>query len=174
MKFDKRFEGKPARGCAPHSSFSLPAAALAVLDSNVVFDWLVFRDPRIGVLVRALEAGHLRWIVSAECRAEVAHVLDRGALDAYGVDRAAFWLAWEQASVTVPSPGGQPFVAPPLRCTDADDQKFLDLALHRRARWLFTRDRALLKLARRARAFGMDILEPERWSSPSDGKGSEA
>jgi predicted nucleic acid-binding protein len=35
------------------------------------------------------------------------------------------------------------------RCEDADDQKFIELAWHARASHLLTRDKALLKLARR-------------------------
>jgi len=48
----------------------------------------------------------------------------------------------------------------PLACTDLSDQKFLDLAHTARADWLVTKDKALLKLARRARALGLQIVEP--------------
>jgi predicted nucleic acid-binding protein len=51
---------------------------------------------------------------------------------------------------------------PRLRCRDADDQVFIDLALVHRARWLLTRDKALLALARRARPLGTEILRPWR------------
>jgi predicted nucleic acid-binding protein len=40
-----------------------------------------------------------------------------------------------------------------LRCKDPDDQVFIDLAVHVGARWLFSKDAALLKLARRAQKF---------------------
>ena len=42
------------------------------------------------------------------------------------------------------------------RCTDPDDQKFLDLALHAHAKWLVSRDKALLRLARKARPLGLE------------------
>jgi hypothetical protein len=32
------------------------------------------------------------------------------------------------------------------------------------ARWLLSRDRAVLKLARRLRAYGVEVLTPERWN----------
>ena len=53
----------------------------------------------------------------------------------------------------------------PLRCSDADDQMFIDLALAAGAQWLFTRDRALLRLARRASERGVVVLRPSRLAS---------
>ena len=50
-----------------------------------------------------------------------------------------------------------------LRCTDADDQKFIDLALGYGARWLLSRDRAVLKLARRAQPLGLAVMTPDAW-----------
>lgn len=53
-----------------------------------------------------------------------------------------------------------------LRCSDRSDQMFIDLAVSHRARWLFSRDRAVLKLRRRAQAWGVDILRPDGWRWP--------
>ncbi|KWZ43575.1 MULTISPECIES: PIN domain-containing protein [Burkholderia] len=54
--------------------------------------------------------------------------------------------------------------APPRplpKCKDRDDQKFLELAYAARADWLISKDRALLKLARRTeRDFGFRIAQP--------------
>jgi predicted nucleic acid-binding protein len=55
-----------------------------------------------------------------------------------------------------------------LRCRDGDDQKFLDLAHFAGARWLISRDRALLDLAKRARHLGFEILTPALWSAHND------
>jgi predicted nucleic acid-binding protein len=44
------------------------------------------------------------------------------------------------------------------RCRDADDDPFLALAYHARAAALVSRDKAVLKLKRRARRFGFEIL----------------
>ena len=52
-----------------------------------------------------------------------------------------------------------------LRCTDPDDQCFIDLAVSRRTPWLITRDHALRRLARRARAFGVAVVTPEGWAT---------
>ncbi len=50
-----------------------------------------------------------------------------------------------------------------LRCSDPDDQQFIDLAIAHRAHALLTRDRAVLRLAARARHFGVLIATPEVW-----------
>jgi predicted nucleic acid-binding protein len=60
-----------------------------------------------------------------------------------------------------------PAVAPfGMRCTDADDQKFIDLALAERAVALLSADRAVLRLARRASAWGLAITRASAWLVP--------
>jgi hypothetical protein len=45
---------------------------------------------------------------------------------------------------------------------------FIDLALSQGARWLLSRDRALLKLARKAAVSGLLIQTPEAWRPELD------
>ena len=137
--------------------------AAVVLDTNVVLDWLVFRNPDCAPLTQAIEKGHLRWLVTESMRDELTHVLGRGVVDAWEPDQAQLWESWHRLSQTV----SQPVVAGEslrLRCTDPDDQKFVDLAISS-AQWLISRDRAVLKLARRARRLGVRVATPERWSA---------
>ena len=61
-----------------------------------------------------------------------------------------------------PIDAGEP--SPRLVCRDPDDQKFIDLALARNARWLISRDKALLALAKRAKPRGLLIQKPEFWT----------
>ena len=133
-----------------------------VLDTNVVLDWLVFRNPSCAHLDGAFLAGRVRWLASAAMRDELAHVLGRGVCDAWSPDLPALWATWERFAVVV-----EPIVlmgaATRMRCTDADDQKFIDLALAHDARWLLSRDRAVLKLGRRTRALGLEVLTPDDW-----------
>jgi predicted nucleic acid-binding protein len=49
------------------------------------------------------------------------------------------------------------------RCSDASDQKFIDLALSHPARCLLTHDRALLKLARPLHRAGIVVGTPAAW-----------
>ena len=137
-----------------------PQPARVVLDTQVVLDWLVFRDPHVAALARAVESGRLRWLASAAMRSELEHVLDRGVGAAWAPDRTAIAAAFERFAVSAEL---APTSESTLRCRDPDDQMFIDLALATGARWLFSRDRALLALAPRARALGVAVLEPAAW-----------
>ena len=136
--------------------------ATLVLDTNVVLDWLVFRDASSQLLHSRIASGSVRWLASNAMRGELAHVLARGIVDDWSPDREALWSAWQRHAVLLPDPPPSP--AARLRCTDPDDQKFIDFALAHRARWLLSRDRAVLKLRKRAAILGLSILTPEAWS----------
>ncbi len=125
----------------------------------MILDWLLFRDNRVAALAAAVTAGRLRWWASERMRAEFESVIVRGHLDHWLPDRERLLSAFDAHSVPCAEP-------PPchLTCTDADDQVFIDLAVQRRCRWLFTQDRALLRLAPRARALGVQVLPPQRWA----------
>jgi predicted nucleic acid-binding protein len=133
-----------------------------VLDTNVLLDWLVFRNPVTGALQAELDAGRLRWTVSAPMLQELGYVLTPALLARWQVEPEAPWQTVRRyaSEVAAPEPLGP---GRRLRCSDRDDQIFIDLALTRRCRWLLTRDRALLKLARRALLQGVTVLTPEAW-----------
>jgi predicted nucleic acid-binding protein len=132
-----------------------------VLDTNAVLDWLVFRDPAAAGWGLAIETGRLRWLASPAMRREFDQVLSRPALAGWAPPAEAMAGAWARHAVLAeaePPPG-------PLRCTDPDDQVFIDLALQHRATWLLTRDRALLVLAKRALPWGVTVLTPSVWQA---------
>lgn len=133
-----------------------------VLDTNAVLDWLVFDNPASQAVTSAIVTGAVRWIANAAVRDELADVLARGVGARWQPDLPRLWNAWERHVILIEQP---PQGAPPRRprCSDTDDQKFVDLALDYRAEWLITRDRALLKLARRVRSLGLAIVTPERF-----------
>lgn len=138
---------------------TLPAV---VLDTNVVFDWLVFRNPRLEALAAALTQRRLAWLATEAMQQEMAHTLARGLDPRWEVDELAWRAAWQDHARMLPAP------VPPMtlpRCSDPDDQKFIELAVATGARWLLTRDRALLKLARRVRRLGPEIVTPETWAT---------
>lgn len=139
------------------------AAPGLVLDTNVVLDWLVFRHPACGALEAALHAGRVRWLASAAMEDELAHVLQRGLGPRWPVAEADWRPHWQRWAVPVPA-AAAPLSLP--RCTDPDDQKFIDLAVTAGARWLLSRDRAVLKLRRRLSAYGVAVLTPEAWRLP--------
>jgi predicted nucleic acid-binding protein len=129
----------------------------AVLDTNVVLDWLVFRNPRADALDAALSAGSLQWLSCPAMRSELAHMLASERLARWAPDASAVLARHDGLATLCEAP--TPSQAR-LRCSDPDDQVFVDLALAQRVDWLWTHDRALLKLARRAALHGLRILAP--------------
>ncbi len=147
---------------------TLSSSPAIVLDTNVVLDWLVFRDPSCQALGEAIEQRRISWLADAGMRAELDEVLRRGVGASRAPDLGVIDLIWQRhavmldrSAVTSNSSVG---AATPCRCSDPDDQPFIDLALESGARWLLSRDLAVLKLAREARSFGLEILSPAVWS----------
>lgn len=134
-----------------------------VLDTNVVLDWLVFADPSCAPLQHAIEARRFRWIATPRMFEECRQVIERGTLDAWAPDRAKLLAAWRDhcSIVAVPPPASFPAG---LRCSDADDQMFIDLAVASRANWLLSKDRAVLRLAARLAPLGVRALSPTAWA----------
>ena len=140
------------------------SAANVVLDTNVVLDWLVFRDPSCLALDAALRAGRLDWVATGAMREELEQVLTREHIATRLIDPSAPLAAWAALARVEPSPP-----ASALRCHDPDDQKFIDLALHLGNTVLLSRDRAVLALARQARLHGVEILTAADWSRRQTG-----
>ena len=132
---------------------------LLVLDTNIVLDWLWFANPACASLGQRIVRGQVRWIATGWMRDELGHVLRGSGLVARHIDPASVWAAWDRHAEMLESVE-LTGAALRLRCTDANDQPFIDLALGRQARWLVSRDRAVLKLARRARPHGLVITLP--------------
>jgi uncharacterized protein len=133
-----------------------------VIDTNVVLDRLVFRDASVDSLFAALAGQECHWLATPAMRQELEHVLTLGCLSRWRPDIPSVLAAWDGLARLV-----DPLPAPPsvgLRCTDPDDQKFIDLALQVGAGALLSRDRAVLKLAGRARRYGLAIATPETWA----------
>lgn len=143
----------------------------ALLDTNVWLDWLVFEDPAVAMVRSAVLSGRLQLLASPRMRDELADVLARPAVAAQalaarlrrGVTEQMPDLGRTLAEFDAHVAHCDP--APPcdLACRDPDDQMFLDLAVAHRARWLFSKDRALIALARTARMrHGLLIVHPAR------------
>ena len=133
-----------------------------VIDTNVVLDWLAFSNPVGAPLGEALKSGRYRWLCTPPMRDELARVIARESLARWAIDAPAVLAVYDALAVDVGTPP-PPSAEERLRCSDPDDQPFVDLAIVKRAHALLTRDRALLRLAPNARRFGVLIATPEVW-----------
>lgn len=141
----------------PLADAPAPAGAprAVVVDTNIVLDLLVFADPATAALRQLLQAGDLRWVATQPMRDELERVLDypqiAPRLVFYGLTVAAV-LQTVDAQVqwrAVPARA-------PATCRDADDQKFIDLAVAERA-VLLSKDKAVMALRKRLHAYGAQV-----------------
>ena len=171
---------------SPHAvATALPVTASQpeswVLDTNIVLDLWVFADSQVqplrdvlglsslsgvcpastvviagAVSATAHAATRPRWLATRVMREELArvltypHLVRRQPLAAHTAEAV---LAAYDAAVTWCE------VAPKARfvCTDADDQKFIDLAVAHRAA-LVSKDKAVLRLKKRLVTLGVPVL----------------
>ena|SRR5690349_12060081 len=119
-----------------------------VLDTNVVLDLLVFDDPALGPLARALASGVATAWADEHTLRELKYVL---AYPIFHLDEAAQRSVLERYRGLVREVPVEPAAPlPPLpRCRDRDDQKFLELAARAGARWLVSKDKRVLSMADR-------------------------
>jgi predicted nucleic acid-binding protein len=142
------------------ASFPVPRV---VLDTNIALDWLLFGDASCRWLASAIGAGEIEWWASPSMRQELEHVLGRGLAATRGIGGALVLQDWDRWA-QVRDAGVAPLQRG-LRCTDPDDQKFIDFAVAAGADALLSRDRAVLKLARRAARSGLEIATVAAWEA---------
>jgi uncharacterized protein len=153
----------PKPGFAPETAL-VPLAPEVVLDTNVVLALWLFCDPALAALRVALEAGRLRWVASPALLDELMHEIRTSRCERYRCTVEAVHARLSVAARRlVPDADALLTQKLALRCTDPKDQMFIDLALEQRVPWLLSRDRAVLKLRRKALAQGLRVCSPEAW-----------
>lgn len=136
-----------------------------VLDTNVCLDLFVFRDPRWAGLLDALRDGSVHAVTRADCRREWQIVLSYTHLKLSDENKAHCAAEFDALIALLPDELVvlEDSVRLPV-CRDPDDQKFLELARDAHAAVLITKDKALLKLARKnAKAGLFKIITPQEW-----------
>ena len=118
-----------------------------VLDTNIVLDLLVFRDPQAQPVSQGLQAGTLLWLATASMREELARVLAYPKLAprvAFHRGAAGQVLDDFDRHVRLVEPAAKA----PLTCGDPDDQKFIDLAVAHQC-LLLSKDYEVLRMRKR-------------------------
>ncbi|MFY7872955.1 MAG: putative toxin-antitoxin system toxin component, PIN family [Limnohabitans sp.] len=132
--------------------------AACVLDTNIVLDLWVFDDPASATLREAVQGGQLRWLATAAMREELQRVLDyphiARRLGARALQARQVLERFDRHSALLPQAPRAPCV-----CKDADDQKFIDLAVQHGAA-LHSKDAQVLRLQKRLLPHGVRLNPP--------------
>jgi putative PIN family toxin of toxin-antitoxin system len=124
-----------------------------VLDTNIVLDLFVFNDAASTPMKQALLAGELDWLATPPMRDELARVLAYPQivprLKFYKLTAEDVLAAFDQhAQITAVAAKAS------VTCIDADDQKFIDLAVAHQA-LLLSKDQHVLSMKKRLLAQGI-------------------
>ena len=137
-----------------------------VLDTNVCLDLFVFRDARWSALLTALQSGEVEAVTREDCRTEWQIVLGYPHLKLDEQRRHKVHAEFDALIHCHPLPDPAIEVRRLPICKDKDDQKFLEVARDLQAATLITKDKALLKLARKTQREGLfAIMTPEVWTA---------
>lgn len=138
-------------------------STLVVIDTNVCLDLFVFNDPRWTALLDGLKDGGIRAVTRADCHSEWLAVLEYPHLP-IKIEQKKNIIDMFNTYINVVAPPEKPLLLP--RCSDKDDQKFLEIARDTNAETLITKDKALLKLARKIHLLAAySIQTPEKFIS---------
>jgi predicted nucleic acid-binding protein len=126
-----------------------------VLDTNIVLDLWVFDEPRAEPLRTSVESGNTQWLATAGMREELARVLAYPQIAKRLIHRSlaadtvlGHFDRWAQLQPDAPKA--------PYACKDADDQKFIDLAVAHTAA-LHSKDAQVLCMRKRLERCGVAL-----------------
>jgi predicted nucleic acid-binding protein len=135
-----------------------------VLDTNIVLDLWVFDEPKATDLRNSVETGNTHWLATAAMREELVRVLAYPQIVKRLMHRAlpadtvlGHFDRWAQLQPNAPKA--------PYACKDADDQKFIDLAVQHGAA-LHSKDAQVLCMKKRLARCGV-ALNPVDEPSPN-------
>ncbi len=131
------------------------APARCVLDTNIVLDLWVFDEPKAAALRNSVETGTSGWIATAAMREELARVLAYPQivkrLTARALPADTVLAHFDRHAQLQPDAPKAPYA-----CKDADDQKFIDLAVAHTAA-LHSKDAQVLCMKKRLERCGVTL-----------------
>lgn len=126
-----------------------------VLDTNIVLDLWLYKDPATPALLEALENKSVQWLATQVMRDELERVLAYTHI----VKRLAFSQLTTEDILAQFDAHAQlmPVAAKALYvCKDGDDQKFIDLAAQHKTQ-LISKDKAVLTMRNRMARLGVAV-----------------
>ena len=120
---------------------------IIVLDTNILLDVLVFDDERAHPLRAALDANQLDAVATDKTFAEFIDVIGREQFSLNEDQQRLIGEQWKKWARIVADEG---LSQAPWKCKDRDDQVFINLAYSLRPSALISKDKQVLKIAKRA------------------------
>ena len=129
---------------------------LCVIDTNVLLDLLYFADSNCGNLKKSLDSRSIQAVGHYDTFYEFADVISRAQfkLDAKNINELLNEWVSLHTIVTETLPTNH-------YCKDTDDDKFFNLACITGAKYLFSKDKKVLKAKGKAKRFNCLVLKPE-------------
>ena len=131
------------------------ASVRCVLDTNIVLDLWVFNEPKTEALRTSVESGSTQWLATAAMREELARVLAYPQivkrLTARTLPADTVLAHFDRHVQLQPEAPKAPYA-----CKDADDQKFIDLAVQHTAA-LHSKDSQVLCMKKRLERCGVAL-----------------
>jgi predicted nucleic acid-binding protein len=125
-----------------------------VLDTNVILDLLVFKDPSTEPLRLLLDTQQADAVRTLASMAELIDVIGRPTFKLSQEEQETIREAWESGSRLLEDTAME---RAPFTCRDPDDQVFLDMAYSIRPAFLLSKDLRVLELRTIAKRHGIEI-----------------
>jgi putative PIN family toxin of toxin-antitoxin system len=139
-----------------------------VLDTNVILDLLVFKDPSAEPIRLLLDAKLVDAVRSEASMLELIDVIQRPTFRLNQEEQSIILQAWESSTRLLENGAIEPA---PFTCRDQDDQVFLDMAYSLRPALLLSKDLRVLELQAIAKHHGVEISQDyervQHFSTPS-------
>lgn len=132
-----------------------------VIDTNVVLDLFHFKRSGTEPITRMIESGEALCFACLRTLIELQLVIPREHFKLDQDEAQALFDRYSALTLVVPDPEDASELP---QCKDASDQKFLALAVSVGAEYLLTRDKQLLRLAKRVSKISpLKIMTPENF-----------
>lgn len=125
-----------------------------MLDTNVILDLLVFKDPTAEPIRLLLDAKLVDAVRSEASMLELIDVIQRPAFKLSREEQAIILQAWESLTRLLENAAIE---SAPFTCRDVDDQVFIDMAYSIRPALLLSKDLLVLELRTSAKPHGVEI-----------------
>jgi putative PIN family toxin of toxin-antitoxin system len=125
-----------------------------VLDTNVILDLLVFKDPSAEPIRLLLDTKQVDAVRSEASMLELIDVIQRPIFKLSREEQKMILQAWESVTRLLENSAIE---SAPFTCRDVDDQVFLDMAYSLRPALLLSKDLRVLELQATAQRHGIEI-----------------